>query len=84
MGIKIAAHQDRLKSRDQLIWLEYLNTKYNKRAKELIYNKCREVVLFLFSLQLSYATSSINNFTLNTKDNILISISLIAAKPYLQ
>ena len=66
------------------MWLEYLNTKCDKRAKKLICNKHREVVPFPFSLQSSYATSSISNLTLNTKDNILISISLIVAKPYLQ
>ena len=84
IGIKIAAYQDRLKSRDQLMWLEYLNTKCDKRAKKLICNERREVVPFLFSLQSSYATSSIRNLTLNTKDNILISILLTVVKPYLQ
>ena len=66
------------------MWLEYLNTKCDKRTKELICNEHREVVLFPFSLQSSYATSSISNLTLNTKDNILISILLTAAKIYLQ
>ena len=83
MAIKIAAHQDRLKSKDQLTWLEYLNTKCDKRAKELICNERRDVVLFPFSLQSSYATSSISNLTLKTKDNILIAISLTVVKSYL-
>lgn len=81
--IKIA-DQDRLKSHDQLSWLEFLNTKYDKQVKELICNEKRELVPFPFSLQSACATSSMNNLTLNMKENINVAISLSAAEPYLR
>ena len=81
--MKIKAHQDQTKSIDQLMWLEFLNTKCDQHKKELIRKKTRDIVPFLFELQSPYVTSIFNHLTLNTKDSILVAISLTQAKEYL-
>ena len=58
--------------------------KCDGRTKKLIRKETRDIVPFPFKLQSSYVTSIFNHLTLNTKDSILVAISLAQAKEYLQ
>ena len=53
-----------------------MNVKYNHRVKELILEETRENISFLFELLLVYITTKTIEILLNSKDDLLLCMSL--------
>ena len=81
---KIKAHQDDRISSDKLTWLKKMNIMCNLRAKELIRNKSRQVVPYPFELVSPFLSSSFISNTINSKEDLILSILLVQAKEYLK
>ena len=78
------AYQDEVKSRNDLSLLEDLNVQCDEKAKSLIINEINKIVPFSFSLSSPFITSVFTQQILNTKDDVLLYISLAQSKEYLQ
>ena len=81
--MKIKAHQEEIKRREDLTLLEELNIQYDLRVKILIDNETREVVPFPFSLSSPFISLIFIQQILNNKEDVLLHILIAEAKDYL-
>ena len=82
--VKVDAHQDDVKSFDELSFLEQLNVKCDSRAKSLILNVSEEVVIpFPLVLSSPYATIATSQLILNYTKDILLHAHLIKCEEHL-
>jgi len=83
--IKLDAHQDELKSFDELSFLEKLNVKCDTRAKELILNTLEDTIVpFPLDLSSPYVMIASNQLTLNYPKDVRIHTHLLKCEIYLK
>ena len=83
--IKLDAHQDELKSFDELSFLEKLNVKCDTRAKELILNTLEDTIVpFPLDLSSPYVMIASNQLTLNYPKDVRIHAHLLKCEIYLK
>ena len=81
--VKVDAHQDDVKSFDELSFLEQLNAKCDSRAKVLILSASEEVVIpFPLVLSSTYAMIATNKLILNYPKDIHLHAHLIEYKEH--
>ena len=83
--VNIDAHQDDVKSFEQMSFLEQLNVKCDARAKVLMLNALEDEVIH-FSLELSstYVIIATNHLILNHPKDIRLHVYLIKCEEYLK
>lgn len=83
--VKVHAHQDDIKSFEQVTVLEQLNVKCDARAKELILRTPEEeVITFPLVLSSAYVMNEENNLILNYPKDLLLHAHIIQCEHYLK
>lgn len=82
IGSKTKAHQDVKKRLEDLSWFELLNVKCDSRANHLIQHEDRHAISFPIYLSSPCLSSRLNNLLLNTKEIMLVTMSMSRARAH--